>query len=126
MLTTRSKQNGMTFWGLLMVAAVFIFFVILFFKLLPPYLEHARVKTALENISRQPGTNDMEKAQIKAAFDRRFSIEDVNDIDLNKALIVEKKPGSMTIRITYERRVPLAYNVTALIEFDDSAQVNVR
>jgi hypothetical protein len=45
---------------------------------------------------------------------------------LNKALIVEKKPGSMTIRITYERRVPLAYNVTALIEFDDSAQVNVR
>ncbi|HJW81053.1 MAG: hypothetical protein A2V58_03615 [Candidatus Muproteobacteria bacterium RBG_19FT_COMBO_61_10] len=116
----------MTFWGLLMVAAVFIFFVILFFKLLPPYLEHAKVKTALENISQQPGTHDMEKAQIKAAFDRRFNIEDVNDIDLNKALFVEKKPGSMTIRIAYERRVPLAYNVTALIEFDDTAQVNVR
>jgi len=66
--------------GLLVVAALFIFFVILFFKLLPPYLEHAKVKTALENISRQPGTNDMEKAQIKAAFDRRFSIEDVGDM----------------------------------------------
>ena len=124
-MLTREKQQGMTFWGLLVVAAVFIFFVILFFKLLPPYIEHAKVKTALENISRQPGTADMEKSQIKAAFDRRFNIEDVNDVDLNKALFVEKKPGSMTIRIAYERRVPLAYNVTALIEFDDSAQVNV-
>jgi hypothetical protein len=125
-MLTREKQNGMTFWGLLVVAAIFIFFVILFFKLLPPYIEHAKVKTALENISRQPGTADMEKSQIKAAFDRRFNIEDVNDVDLNKALFVEKKPGSMTIRIAYERRVPLAYNVTALIEFDDSAQVSVR
>jgi len=125
-MRTRSKQNGITFWGLLVVAAVFAFFVLLFFKLLPSYLEHAKVKTALENISRQPGTSDMEKAQIKAAFDRRFNIDSVDDIDLNKALTVEKKPGSMTIRIAYERRVPLAYNVTALIEFDDSAQVNVR
>lgn len=126
MLTTKSKQNGMTFWGLMMVAAVFAFFVLLFFKLFPSYMEHAKVKTALENISRQPDTKDMEKAQIKAAFERRFDIEDVSNIDLNKNLFVEKKPGSMTIRIAYERKVPIAYNVSALIEFDDSAQVNVR
>lgn len=126
MLTTKSKQNGMTFWGLMMVAAVFAFFVLLFFKLFPSYMEHAKVKTALENISRQPGTIEMEKTQIKAAFERRFDIEDVSNIDLNKNLIVEKKPGSMTIRIAYERKVPIAYNVSALIEFDDSVQVNVR
>jgi len=126
MLTTKSKQNGMTIWGLMIVAAVFVFFVLLFFKLFPSYMEHAKVKTALENISRQPDTKDMEKAQIKAAFERRFDIEDVSNIDLNKNLFVEKKPGSMTIRIAYERKVPIAYNVSALIEFDDSAQVNVR
>jgi hypothetical protein len=39
---------------------------------------------------------------------------------------VEKKPGSMTIRIAYERYVPLAYNITAQIKFDDTVQVNVR
>jgi Domain of unknown function (DUF4845) len=122
----RNRQNGMTFWGLLVIATLFIFFVVLFFKLLPPYMEYAKVKNALEGIAKQPGTSDLEKSQIKAAFDRRFNIDSVDDIDLNKALIVEKKPGSMTIRITYERRVPLAYNVTALIEFDDTAQVPVR
>ncbi len=126
MLAMKTKQNGMTFWGLLIVAALFVLFVLLVFKLLPPYMEHGKVKTALENISRQPGAGDMEKTQIKAAFERRFDIEDVSNIDLNKALTVEKKPGSMTIRLVYERRVPIAYNVTALIEFDDTAQVNVR
>ena len=59
-------------------------------------------------------------------FDRRFNIEDISDIDLNKTLFVDKKPGSMSIRVAYEKRVPLAYNVTALIEFEHSAQVNVR
>jgi hypothetical protein len=116
----------MTFWGLMLSAVIFGFFVLLFFKLLPPYLENAKVKTSLENLARQPDAGSMEKAQIKAALDRRFSIEDINDIDLNKALFVEKKPGSMAIRIAYERRVPLAYNVTALIEFDNTVQVNAR
>jgi len=125
-MQNRIKQNGMTFWGLLVVATIFIFFVVLFFKLLPPYMEYGKVRAALEGIAKQPGTSEMEKSQIKAAFDRRFNIDSVDNIDLNKALIVEKKPNGMTIRITYERRVPLAYNVTALIEFDDTAQVTAQ
>ncbi len=125
-MQTRTYQHGMTFWGLLVVAAIFIFFVVLFFKLLPPYIEYGKVKTSLESLAKQPDAGAMEKPQIKAAIERRFDIEDVSNIDLNKNLFVEKKPGSMTIRIAYERRVPLAYNVTALIEFDHTAQVNVR
>jgi len=124
-MLTRSKQNGMTFWGLMVVAAIFIFFTVLFFKLFPAYLEHGKVKTALENVARQPETANMEKGQIKAAFERRFNIDDV-EIDLGKSLTVEKTPTGTTIRIAYEKRVPLAYNVTALIMFDDTAQVGAR
>ena len=125
-MLTGTKQNGMTFWSLLISGAVFVFFLLLFFRLLPPYIEHAKVKTSLENMARQPDAGEMEKVHIRAALERRFSIEDVNSVDLGKALYVEKNPGSMTIRIAYERRVPLAYNVTALIEFDDTVRVNVR
>lgn len=121
-----ARQNGMTFWGVLFVAALIVVVTILFFKMLPPYLEYGKVKTALENIGKQPNAAAMEKGEIKAALDRRFSIDDVNDVDLNKHLFVEKKPGVTTIRIAYERRVPIAYNVTALIEFDHSVQVNAR
>lgn len=125
-MQSRINQRGISFWGLMMVAALIVFFTLMFFKLLPPYIENAKVKTALENVSRQPNAINMEKSEIKAALDRRFSIEDINEIDLNKVLFVEKKPGATIIRITYERRVPIAYNITALLEFNDSVQVNVR
>lgn len=125
-MQSRMNQRGISFWGLIMVAALVVFFTLMFFKLLPPYIENAKVKTALENVSRQPNAINMEKGEIKAALDRRFSIEDINEIDLSKVLFVEKKPGATIIRITYERRVPIAYNITALLEFNDSVQVNVR
>lgn len=125
-MQTRATQRGMTFWGLLVVFGLIIFFVVLALKLLPPYMEYGKVKTALENVARQPEAGSMERADIKNALDRRFAIEDVNDVNLDKNLFVEKKPGVTTIRIAYERRVPLAYNITALIEFDHSVQVNAR
>jgi len=114
----------MTFWGLLVVAAVFGFFVIMAFKLLPPYLEYGKVRTALDNIAHQPDAATMDLHQVKDALDRRFDIDDVDDIDTSKVLTVEKKPSGTTIRIAYEKRVPLAYNITALINFDHSVQVN--
>lgn len=123
---TRTTQKGMTFWGLVVVFGLIVFFTVLTLKLLPPYMQYGKVKTALENVAQQPEAGNMERADIKAALDRRFMIDDISDVDLNKSLFVEKKPGSTTIRIAYERRVPLAYNVTALIEFDHSVKVNAR
>ena len=125
-MQTRMTQKGISFWGLIVVAGVTIFFILMFFKLLPPYIEHAKVKTALENMTQQPNAINMEKSEIKAALQRRLDIDDVNDVDLSKSLFVEKKPGATIIRITYERRVPLVYNVTALIDFNHSVQVNAR
>jgi hypothetical protein len=121
-----TRQRGMTFWGLLFVGLLFVFAALLFFKLLPPYLEFATVKTVLENVAKTPEIGNFEKNQIRAEIDRRFSIEDVKRVDLTKHLFVEKKPGATTIRIAYEVRVPLVYNVTALLDFDTSKTVSAR
>lgn len=126
MVLTKTRQGGISFWGLLVVAAVSAFFMLIFFKLLPSYIEHAKVKTAIEGIAHQPNAIGLEKNEIKAALQRRLDIDDVNEVDLSKSLFVEKKPGVTIIRVTYERRVPLFYNVSALIDFNDSVQVTAR
>jgi Domain of unknown function (DUF4845) len=125
-MQANSRQSGMTFWGLMVVAALFAFFVIMTFKLLPPYLEYGKVKTAIENVAHQPDAATMDLTQFRIAMDKRFDIDDVNDIDTSKVLSLEKKPGVTIFRIVYEKRVPMAYNVTALINFDHSVQVNAR
>jgi Domain of unknown function (DUF4845) len=124
-MLARTQQNGISFWGLLVVAAVSVFFLLLFFKLLPHYIEYGKVKNALASVAQQSNAMGMEKGEIKAALDRRFNIEDVN-LDLNKVLIVEKKPGVTIIRITYERREHFAYNVSVHMDFDESVQVKAR
>ena len=125
-MQTNFKQRGMTMWGLLFMGLLFIFFALLFFKLLPPYMEYGTVKTTLENVAKQPDIGNMEKAEIKNAIQRRFDIEDIKRVDLSKHLFVEKKPGATTIRLAYEVRVPLVYNVTALLDFEASKTVSAR
>jgi len=125
-MLNRINQQGMTFWGLLMVGALIVIITLLFFKLLPPYMEYGKVKTALENFKAQPNAGTMEKSEIVNALQRRFDIDSVENVDLKKDMLIEKKPGVMIVRIKYERRVPIAYNVTALIDFDHSVQVNAR
>lgn len=125
-MQTNSKQRGMSIWGLLLAGGIFVFFLLLFFKLLPPYMEYGTVKTTLENVAKQPDIGSMEKTEIKNAIQRRFDIEDVKRVDLSKHLFVEKKPGATTIRLAYEVRVPLFYNITALLDFEASKTVSAR
>jgi len=121
-----SRQRGITIWGLMFLGFIFVVTLLLFFKLLPPYLEYTTVKTVLENVAKTPDIGNYDKGQIKIEIDRRFGIEDVKNVDLAKSLFVEKKPGNTTISIRYEVRVPIAYNVTALLDFDASKTVPAR
>lgn len=124
MIYHRSKQNGMSFWGFAMVAFLVVFFTLLFLKLLPPYMENAKVKTALENLVKQPNAGNMTKVEITDGLQRRFDVDDITRANLKDNLTVAKSADgrSTTIRIAYEVRVPLAYNISALLTFDNSVE----
>lgn len=121
---TLAAQRGMTFWGVAMIMALIVFFTLLTLKLAPSYMEHGKIITALKAIEKQPPSGSFSKEEIRRALDRRFTIDDVRRVNLNKDLYFEKKPGGIVVvRIAYEVRVPMAYNITALIEFDESIEV---
>ncbi len=124
MMYPRHKQTGVTFWGFAIVGFLIAFFTLLFLKLLPPYIEHAKVKTALENAAKQPNAANQSKVEITAALQRRFDVDDVSRVNLSKDLTVAKSADgrTTTIRITYEVRVPLAYNISALLSFDETVE----
>ena len=107
------------------VAMMVGFITLLVIKLVPPYLEHAKVSLALRNAVKQSGGASSESAdEIRRAIQRRFDIEDVRVVDLKRDLRFERRrAGYMTVRITYEVRIPIAYNVSAMIAFDDDVEV---
>jgi hypothetical protein len=110
-------------WGFLSLTVLFLAFILLVLKLLPPYLEDAKVATAVENVAKQPGSAGLGRKEIEQAIERRFEIDDVTRVNLAEHLSIERgeKGQGNVIRIQYEVVVPLVYNMSALLQFDHSA-----
>ncbi len=122
-MQNRKRQSGMTMWSMLFVLGTLAFFLFLFFKLLPPYLTDLKIKSALESLGRQPDAGSMVLPQIKEAIRKRLEIDTADDFDLDKTLTLEPRGKIKVIRISYEAVVPVAFNVSALLNFDHSIEV---
>jgi hypothetical protein len=124
MMQYRHKQSGVTFWGFAMVAFLIAFFTLLTLKLVPPYIEHAKVKTALLNVAKQPNAGNMSKVEIVDALQRQFDVNDISRASLKTDFSIAKSADgrSTKLRIAYEVKIPLAYNISALLSFDEIAE----
>lgn len=121
-MPNRNRQRGMTMWGLLFVLGVLAFFMFLTFKLAPPYLQDFKIRAALDGLAKTSDVGRMSKAEMVEALGKRLDIDDVHDVDPRR-LQVEARGRIRIIRLKYERVIPLAFNISALIEFDHIREV---
>ncbi|HSD97798.1 MAG TPA: DUF4845 domain-containing protein [Sulfuricaulis sp.] len=118
------RQAGMTMWGMLFVLGTLAFTLFLFFKLLPPYLNDFKIQGALDSLARQPDAGSMTVPEMTEAIRKRLEIDSADELfDLSKIMTVESRGKMKKIRINYESVVPMAFNVSALINFDHAIEV---
>lgn len=117
-----SRQRGMSMWSALFVIGVVAFFLFIFFKLIPPYLEDMKVGSALDSLARDPNIGSMSKGEIMEGLSKRFDVDNVTAVKPGQ---LELKPmGKMkSLVMNYEVVVPLFYNVSLLLEFSHARQV---
>jgi hypothetical protein len=120
------RQRGMTMLGILVLVVVVGAWVYAGIRMAPKYLEYMRVASTLEQVRDEydsnPGTTEF---MLRKAVERHFDIEMVNVITSND-IEIAKDGGMFTMRAAYEDTVPLVYNVSFLLEFDKSVEVNAR
>jgi Tfp pilus assembly protein PilE len=120
------RQRGMTMIGILVLVVVVGAWVYAGIRMTPKYLEYMRVASTLEKVRDEfdanPGTTEF---MLRKAVERHFDIEMVNVITSND-IEIAKDGGMFTMRAAYEDTVPLVYNVSFLLEFDKSVEVNAR
>jgi hypothetical protein len=117
------RQAGITMWGMLFVLGTLAFFLFLFFKLLPPYMDDFKIKSALDSLGRQPDAGTMSIPEVKEAIRKRLEIDSADSFSLENTLTVETRGQIKVIRISYETVVPMASNISALLNFDHSVEV---
>lgn len=119
----RSQQTGATLWSMISISVLVIFFALLLIKLIPPYLSDMKVRAALDSIERQAKGSTMSNAQIMISLEKRFDIDSITHVNLREDVVIEREGRMKIVRIAYEAQIPLAFNISALLEFDHSAEV---
>lgn len=120
------RQRGMTFIGILVVLVVVGGWVYAGIRLLPKYLEYMRIASTLEKVrdefDNNPGSTEF---MLRKSVERHFDIEMV-EVITSEDIDITKEGAAFTMRAYYDDTVPLAGNVSFLVEFDKSVVVNAR
>jgi type II secretory pathway component PulF len=122
-----SRQKGTSMWGLLFGAALFVLFALITMKMVPAYLDNNKIISALDSVSEQPGVGNWSRRQIINRVSDTLYIDMASDmLDLNEALTIRRQKNTKVISIDYDRVIPMAFNISALLDFENSVEVSLR
>ena len=121
------RLRGMTLMGFVLVMAVVGFFAFLAMKIGPAYLEYFNVLRAMKGVAAEAGAVNWTGQQIWNSLEKRLDLNYVNDKNVNKRNFEIKKKGvTYTIRVKYERRDNVVYNLDYIASFDTTVEISGR
>lgn len=119
----RSKQRGVTLIGwifLLTPMAIVVYAVI---RVTPIYLNYMRVAKALEDVAKgEGGGNGVTATRIKTALEKQLDVESIEFPELSD-FQVRREGVNWVIEANYEEKVPMFANLSLLLAFDKSVQL---
>lgn len=117
------KQRGASMYSILIIGALVIYFAITAIKLGPVYLDDYQVKRVLENAGKEFSMGNVSKSQIRESIGKGFDVNNINSID-PKDIAVEEEHGAVMLSLDYEVRVPMFYNVDAIVKFSHRVPIS--
>lgn len=114
----RERQRGLSMLGFLFVAAVVIVVALVGFRMVPAYIEYYSVQKALEGA--MADTNDLNLNAVRRAVDRRLGADYIDSVRGSDVQLT-KTGNTYTAELTWEKRLPLVYNVSLVLDFNAAA-----
>ena len=118
--TMRSRQQGLTIIGFLLVAAVVVIFAMVGFRVIPAYVEYYSVKRALEETMRGGGADPNNPAAFRSELSRRLQTSYVEEVKASDA-ILQRSGSQVVAEMAWERRLHMFGNAYILLEFETSS-----
>lgn len=120
MYTTLKKQKGASFFSVLLILLMVGFLLSIAFKLYSPYLDYGTVDTVLTQVA--SSKEEMKKSTTSLEMDIVKKLR-INQVKLpNKAITVKRENGVTILNLEYEIRVPMFYNIDAVVSFSKQYQ----
>ncbi|WP_426118680.1 DUF4845 domain-containing protein [Pseudomonas sp. DSP3-2-2] len=117
------SQKGLSFVGLLLALALLAFVANVAFKLVPHYLDHRALKSAIEAVDTNPSLNITTVSDFYGYVGKSMQVNSIRDLDLNKVLSVTVENNKFLAHLKYEKREALIQNIDLVVKFDDTFSV---
>jgi hypothetical protein len=118
-LAMRRKNRGITLIGFVMMAVVAGIFIVFGAKVGPMYIEFRSVKAAMLALQQTPGAAAYTPFQVWDQLDKKFAVAYVYSVKQQNVYLQTGTNGK-TVRVYYEVRKPLVYNLEVVATFDHS------
>ena len=116
-MKTNQRQRGMAMSSWMIIIALAGFFLTIFFKMGPVYLENHGVRSALASMAQSSrDLNELDRDEIYGQISRYFTINNVRSVKVKDLKIVRMEDKTL-INHDYETRVPLFLNVDVVMKF---------
>ena len=113
------RQRGVTFVGMIFIAALIILGAIIALKLVPAYIEYATVVQHLRELARSPEARGSPR-EIQMLFSKRAQIDDIRAVTADD-IEITREGESVVLTASYQTKVKLFGNLSACIDFEASS-----
>jgi Tfp pilus assembly protein PilE len=107
-----AAQRGFSLSGLIFVFVVLGVLAVFAMKLLPTYSEYRSIQGAIVKAKAEGGS----VADMQRTFDKNAEINSISAIN-GHDLVITKDNGETELSFAYEKRIPLAGNVSLVINY---------
>ncbi len=111
------RQRGSIYTTMIMVALVG-FFLVAALKIVPAYIDHNVVTNAMQGIAANNDMAGMSIAEIRTSLMRTLNTNRVEGFDATN-VVIARVGNQEFVDINYEARVPLFYNIDAVVKFEE-------
>lgn len=120
--TLGRQESGMTMIGIVILLAFGGLFLLAGLKIGPVYLEHMKVKSAIEKVASELDGNNPSVADVKNALARRYNVEGITHPEYED-IKVRKEGSGIRVEAKYDHVVPYVANIHFLVAFDDYVDI---
>ncbi len=115
------QQRGITFGGFVFGAFLVVLVGISLLKVIPAYMEDAKIKNVFTTISNDPEMQKASPQEIRVSFEKRASIDGIKSIKAADIEVTSGNNGRTVLSASYVVKVPLSGNVSLLMEFNPTS-----
>ncbi|MBV7535234.1 DUF4845 domain-containing protein [Duganella sp. sic0402] len=109
----KTRQEGISLVGLILLLAVLGLVLVLGMKILPTYTEYRAIKNAIVT-AKAAGSS---AAEIQKSFDANATTGYISSIS-GRDLLIEKQNGETEVSFAYEKKIPLVGPASLLLEYE--------